>query len=321
MERAPEHGFGKDAVGAEDRHLAESMTEIVVNWHMTEILDYCKIINHSKHQALIDVEWMDFFYTSGAMSSFEFRPGFASSPIAGSPAARKAQLCIGGESQMEAARKPLMEEDTPTTSLPAALEKEAANLFFCSNCKAHSWQDRAEFQECCGHPQVENIAIRKPLKLPNEPLPIQFCGSPRSQRYNAAYTTTIYDFQGEIVGLPDKYCFQFKELWLKVADRDGSSQLNAPSETSLQTPVTPAAAASPDPSDDDSSDEDAPNLWYVYVRFFTKFSNLETLIRAMWPAMFHSIDVYNSLTFIARAQLATQETARVTSHVWPIFLE
>lgn len=186
-----------------------------------------------------------------------------------------------------------------------ALEREAANLYFCSNCHVHSWKD-GEFQECCGNP-VENLALRKPLKLPNEPLPIQFCGSPRSQRYNAAYITTIYDFQGEIVGLPvgmfeqlenemlqdtwprlhnefafqavwwrifcevfsseflsssqDKSCFQFKELWLKVAVRDGPSPLNAPSETSLQTPVTPAAAASPDESEDDNSDEDAPDLW------------------------------------------------------------
>lgn len=35
-ENVPEYGFGKDAEGAEHRHLAESMTEVVANWHLDD---------------------------------------------------------------------------------------------------------------------------------------------------------------------------------------------------------------------------------------------------------------------------------------------
>lgn len=87
-------------------------------------------------------------------------------------------------------------------SVACAIEAQTQILYVCKKCDKHSWEkpESDNWKRCCGE-KVREIKLRKPFKLQNEALEMQFCGGMNFERYCPVYSTTIYNHAGDVVGL------------------------------------------------------------------------------------------------------------------------
>ena len=80
--------------------------------------------------------------------------------------------------------------------------QEEGRLVYVSADGKKAWWKRSDVPEDIAE-LIECELDRKPLQLQNHHLPVVFAGGPRSQRVIPVYSTTIYDFTGNVRELPE----------------------------------------------------------------------------------------------------------------------